>query len=269
MHAIWKGAISFGLVSISVRLSAATEDRSVRFHQVHRADGGRVRHRRVCSACDSEVALTDIIQGWDAGGGELVTLSDEDVTDLPLPSARTIDVLKFVPGDEVDPILYRRTYFLEPEAAALKPYALLREALRDAGRVAIVKIALRRREQLAAMKVRGDVIVLHTMRWPDELRTPDFGFLDGTVEVKDAELAMAASLIDSMSAGFDPVSLTDDHRAALQAAVEARRHGRPAAPADTQAAATRTSDLMAALAASVDRARERAATLSAPADGAP
>lgn len=255
MRAIWKGAISFGLVSITVRLYAATEEKSVRFHQVHRTDGGRVRHRRICSTCDTEVAMLDIAKGYDADGGDMVVLTDEDLAGLPLSSSRIIEVLEFVPAAEVDPILYNRTYFLEPDATALKPYALLRDALRDTDRVAVVKVALRQREQLAALRVRGETLVMHTMLWPDELRAPDFGFLDHEVVVKDSELAMAASLIDSMTGSFDPSRLTDEYRAALQEVLDAKLQGRQVAAPRTPSAATKGTDLMAALQASVERAQ--------------
>ncbi|MBM2620146.1 Ku protein [Actinoplanes sp. LDG1-06] len=254
MRAIWKGAISFGLVSITVRLYAATEDKSVRFHQVHRADGGRVRHRRVCSSCAEEVPMDDIAKGYDLGGGEMIVLTDDDLDGLPLAGSRIIEVVTFVPRAEVDPILYKRTYFLEPDPIALRPYALLRDALRNGDRVAVVKVALRGREQPAALRVRDGVLVLHTMLWPDELRTPDFGFLDTDVPVKPAELSMAESLIDSMSASFDPAELTDEYRVALREVLEARIEGRPA-PSPAEPAATSGVDLMAALQASVDRAR--------------
>jgi len=164
-------------------------------------------------------------------------------------------VLEFVPAAEVDPILYNRTYFLEPDATALKPYALLRDALRDTDRVAVVKVALRQREQLAALRVRGETLVMHTMLWPDELRAPDFGFLDHEVVVKDSELAMAASLIDSMTGSFDPSRLTDEYRAALQEVLDAKLQGRQVAAPRTPSAATKGTDLMAALQASVERAQ--------------
>jgi DNA end-binding protein Ku len=256
MRAIWKGAISFGLVSITVRLYAATEEKSVRFHQVHREDGGRVRHRRVCSVCDDEVAMLDIAKGYELGAGEMIVLTDADLADLPLSSSRVIDVLSFVPRAEVDPILYHRTYFLEPDATALKPYALLRDALRNGDRIAVVKVALRQREQLAALRVRDDLLVLHTMLWPDELRTPDFGFLGTDVTVKDAELAMAESLIDSMTSSFEPAALTDEYREALREVLQAKIDGRPVGATPAPPAATKATDLMAALQASVERAKK-------------
>ena len=198
MRAIWKGAVSFGLVSIAVKLYSATEEKDIRFHQVHRADGGRIRYKRVCSVCGEEVSYDDIAKGYDIGGGEMVILTDEDFAELPLSTSRAIDVLEFVPAEEIDPILFAKAYYLEPEGAATKPYVLLRDALTDSDRVAIVKIALRQREQLATLRVREGVLVLNTMLWPDEVRTPDFEFLGDDVSVRPQELAMASSLIDSI-----------------------------------------------------------------------
>src|SRR5690242_1501164 len=237
MRAIWKGAVSFGLVSITVRLFSATEEKDIRFHQVHRTDGGRIRYKRTCQTCGEEVSYDDIAKGWDAGGGEIVILTDEDFADLPLSSSRAIDVLEFVPAEQVDPILYNKAYYLEPENTAAKPYVLLREALTGTDRVAIVKVALRQREQLATLRVRDGVLVLNTMLWPDEIRKPDFGFLDDDVEARPAELAMAGSLIESMAADFDPTDYTDNYRAALQEVIDAKVAGREVvAPPEEEAA---------------------------------
>lgn len=256
MRAIWKGAVSFGLVSIAVKLYSATEEKDIRFHQVHRDDGGRIRYKRTCSVCDAEVSYDDIAKGYDIGGGEMVILTDEDFADLPLTTSHAIDVLEFVPAEQVDPILYAKAYYLEPEGAATKPYVLLRNALTDADRVAVVKVALRQREQLATLRVRDGVLVLNTMLWPDEIRTPDFGFLDDDIAVRPAELAMAGSLIDSMAGKFDPTEYADNYRAALQEVIDAKVEGREIVSSEQpEAAPSAAVDLMAALKASVDRAR--------------
>ena len=256
MRAIWKGAVSFGLVSISVKLFSATEEKTIRFHQVHRTDGGRIRYQRVCSVCGEQVGYDDIAKGYDIGGGEIVVLTDDDFAELPLSTSRAIDVLEFVPAEQIDPILFNKAYYLEPEGTATKPYVLLRDALSDSKRVAIVKIALRQREQLATLRVREGVLVLNTMLWPDEVRLPEFEFLDEPVEARPPELAMAASLIDSMTGDFDAGNYTDDYREALQEVIDAKVAGRevtaPAAPEEEPAQAV---DLMAALRASVERAR--------------
>ncbi|WBB93974.1 Ku protein [Verrucosispora sp. WMMC514] len=266
MRAIWKGAVSFGLVSIAVKLYSATEEKDIRFHQVHRADGGRIRYKRTCQVCGEEVSYDDIAKGYDIGGGEMVILTDEDFADLPLSTSHAIDVLEFVPAEQVDPILYNKAYFLEPEGAATKPYLLLRDALTDSERVAIVKVALRQREQLATLRVREGVLLLNTMLWPDEIRKPDFGFLDEDLKIRPPELAMATSLIDSMAGDFHPDEFTDDYRAALQEVIDAKVEGREVVqPEEVEEAPAAAVDLMAALKASVERAR--AARGEAPAGG--
>src|SRR5207247_9314306 len=174
MRSIWKGAVSFGLVSIAVKLYSATEEKDIRFHQVHRDDGGRIKYKRVCSIDGDEVEYDDIAKGYDLGGGEMVILTDDDFAQLPLTTSHAIEVLEFVPAEQVDPILYNKAYYLEPDGAAGKPYVLLREALERTDRVAVVKVALRQREQLATLRVREGVLVLNTMLWPDEVRKPDF-----------------------------------------------------------------------------------------------
>jgi DNA end-binding protein Ku len=256
MRAIWKGAVSFGLVSIGVRLYSATEEKDIRFHQVHANDGGRIRYKRVCDIDGAEVPYEDIAKGYDIGGGEIVILTDEDFADLPLTTSHAIEVLEFVPAEQVDPMLYAKAYYLEPEGTATKPYALLRDALTEVDRVAIVKVALRQREQLATLRVKDNVLVLNTMLWPDEVRTPNFGFLDEDITVRPQELAMAESLIDSMAGDFAPEVYTDNYREALQQVIDAKVEGREiVAPPEEEAAPAAAVDLMAALRASVERAR--------------
>src|ERR671929_1038161 len=226
MRAIWKGAVSFGLVSIAVKLYSATEEKDIRFHQVHRTDGGRIKYKRTCQVCGEEVTYDDIAKGYDIGGGEMVILTDEDFADLPLTTSHAIDVLEFVPAEQVDPILYNKAYYLEPDGTAAKPYVLLRDALRRTDRVAIVKVALRQREQLATLRVRDDVLVLNTMLWPDEVRQPEFGFLDEDHTVRPQELAMATSLVESMAGDFQPDEYSDNYREALQQVIDAKVEGR-------------------------------------------
>ncbi|GIE89386.1 Ku protein [Actinoplanes regularis] len=257
MRAIWKGAVSFGLVSIAVKLYSATEEKDIRFHQVHRTDGGRIKYQRTCAIDGEAVSYDDIAKGYDIGGGEMVILTDEDFADLPLSTSRAIDVLEFVPAEQIDPMLFAKAYYLEPEGQAAKPYVLLRDALRDADRVAIVKIAIRQREQLATLRVRDDVLVLNTMLWPDEVRAPEFGFLDDEIETRPAELAMASSLIDSMAGDFQPDEFTDNYRSALQEVIDAKVEGREVVqPEEPEEAAPAAIDLMAALKASVERAKK-------------
>jgi len=256
MRSIWRGAVSFGLVSIGVKLYSATEDKDIRFHQVHVTDGGRIKYQRVCSIDGEPVEYSEIAKGYELPDGQLVILTDEDFDELPLSTRREIDVLEFVEADQIDPIHFEKTYYLEPDGPATRPYVLLRDALENAGQVAITKIALRQRESLAALRVRDGVLVLHTMRWPDEIRTPDFGFLDEDISVRPQELQMAEALISSMSGDFDPTEFTDDYRAAMESLIEAKTTGGDVQPvpevADTGAAVV---DLMSALRASVERAR--------------
>jgi len=257
MRAIWKGAISFGLVSIPVKLYTAIEERDISFHQVHREDGGRIRYRRVCSIDGDEVPYSDIAKGYELPGGEMVVLTDEDLADLPLSTSRTVDVLSFVPLDQVDPIYFARTYYLEPEKTAAKPYVLLRDALERSGMVALVKVAIRTKESLATLRVRDGVLVLETMVWPDEVRAPEFDFLDDGVTVRPQELSMAESLIESMAGDFDPTQYHDEYREALQQVVEAKIEGREVVEPPTEVAAETSPavDLMAALRASVAAAK--------------
>jgi DNA end-binding protein Ku len=256
MRAIWKGAVSFGLVNVPVRLFAATQEHDIRFHQVHRADGGRIRMKRICSACGEEVSYDQLAKGYEAEDGRLVVLTDEDFEALPLATGHEIDVVEFVPTEQVDPVLYGRSYYLEPDSRAAKPYALLREALETTERVAVVKVALRQRESLAVLRVRDRVIMLQTLLWPDEVRAADFAILDEDVELRPQELRMAASLVDSMATDFEPDSFEDDYQKALSDLVEAKLEGAAPAPMETtEAASTEVVDLLSALQASVDRAR--------------
>ena len=258
MRAIWKGAISFGLVSIPVRLYSATEEKDVSFHQVHRADGGRIKYKRTCAIDGEEVPYSDIAKGYELDSGETVVLTDEDLADLPLSSAKVVDVLQFVPLDQVDPIYFARSYFLEPDKAAAKPYVLLRDALETSGMVAVVKVAIRSREQLATLRVRDGVLVMETMLWPDEIRTPDFAFLDEDIAARPQELAMAESLIESMAGDFEPDQYHDEYREALQQVIDAKIEGREVVEAEPEAAAGggEVIDLMAALRQSVAAAKQ-------------
>ena len=257
MRAIWKGAISFGLVTIPVKLYSATEEKDVTFHQVRRSDGSRIKYKRIAAVDGEEVAYGDIAKGYELPSGETVVLTDEDFKDLPLTTSRAIDVLQFVPLEEVDPIYFAKSYYLEPEKNGTKPYVLLRDALAQSDKVAIVKVALRSREALATLRVREGVFVLETMLWPDEVRTPAFDFLDEDVEVRPQELAMAGSLIETLSGEFDPMQYTDYYREALQAVIEAKVAGREVVqPENAQPTSGTVVDLMAALRASVEAAKK-------------
>jgi DNA end-binding protein Ku len=246
---------------VPVKLYSATENHDVRFHQVHGADGGRIRYKRVCEVCGDEVEYADIVKGFETEDGELITLDEADLESLPAASGnREIDVMEFVPSDEVDPLLLDRSYFLEPDSKAAKPYALLREALRTTDRMALVKVAIRSRETLALLRVRDKVIVLQTMLWPDEVRTPEFDILDAEVELRPQEMQMASSLVDSMGAEFDPSRFTDEYRDAMIELIDRKRstgdtREAPVAADSGSTGADSMTDLLTALQRSVEAAK--------------
>src|SRR6201997_2650725 len=248
MRSIWTGAISFGLVVIPVKLYAATEQRDVTFRQVHRKDGARIQFRRVCTLDGEEVPYSDIAKGYELPTGEMVVLTDEDLADLPLVTAHRIEVLHFAPSAQVEPIYANKAYYTEPDPAGVRAYVLFRDALENSG-----KVALRQREALAALRVREGVITMETLLWPDEVRKPDFGFLDEDIEVRSQELKMASSLIDTMTEDFDPDQFHDTYREALEVVVQAKIEGndiiRPAGLAAV--APTQPADLTEILRASV------------------
>ncbi len=252
MRSIWKGAVSFGLVSIPVNMYSATESKNVAFHQVHEADAGRVHMKRVCSVDGEEVPYTEIAKGYETDDGRMVVLSADDFAGLPLPSAKTVEVLEFVPLQIIDPIYFDRSYFLEPQQGGVKAYLLLRDALRESGRVAIAKIAVRQRESLAVLRLYGDVMLLNTMLWPDEVRKPEFGFLEReSPRPRPQELNMAETLISALAEeSFEPDKYVDEYRTAVESLIEAKIAGNEVAEV-TASSEGEVLDLMAALAASV------------------
>jgi DNA end-binding protein Ku len=256
MRAMWKGEISFGLVMIPIRLYAATEHKDIAFRQVHRTDGGRIKFRRVCSIDGEEVPYSDVAKGYELPDGEMVVLTEEDLADLPLPTAHNIEVLHFSPAEQLDPIMWERSYFTEPEPKGARAYALLRDALERSGMVAVARVALRQRETLAVLRTRDGVLVLVTLLWPDEIRVADFEFLDEDIEVRSQELKMASSLIESMTVDFDPSAFSDSYREALEELVEAKVEGhevaQPAPVREDQPVISLADALKASLAAAGD-----------------
>src|SRR5215813_3020092 len=254
---MWKGGISFGLVMIPVRLYAATEQKDIAFRQVHRADGGRIRFRRFCSVCGEEVPYEDVVKGYELSTGEMVILDDEDLADLPLPTTKSIEVLHFAPAEQLDPILFNRSYYVEPETAGARAYVLLRDALEQSGKIAIAQVALRQRESLATLRTRDGVLVLETLLWPDEVREASFPFLEQDIEVRPQELTMASSLIDSMTSDFDADAHHDGYREALIEVVDAKIQGRELAqPGALEIAAAPSTSLADALRASLAAAQQ-------------
>jgi DNA end-binding protein Ku len=257
MQAIWKGVISFGLVTIPVRLYAATESKAIPSHQVHSTDGGRVQYKRVCSVDGAEVPFEEIVKGYEVGAGELVVLSDEELADLPAPSSRSIDVISFLPIEAIDPIYFDRSYYVEPERTVTRPYLILRDALQRSGRVSIVRFSLRLRETLGVLRASGGVLILATMLWPDEVREPRFSFLtDDERLAADDEVAMAEAFVDALAAeSFDPSQYRDPHREALAGLIAAKGSGRDVSGTPQRRAGSEPADLMAALRASVEAAK--------------
>ncbi|MCW2854879.1 MAG: end-binding protein Ku [Marmoricola sp.] len=265
MRAIWKGAVSFGLVSVPVKLYSATENKDISFRQVHARDGGRIKYQRICSLDGEEVAFADIAKGYETEDGEMVILDDSDMAELPAASSREISVEKFVPSDQIDPMLFEKSYYLEPEKTGAKPYALLRAALEQADRMALVTVSLRNRMSLAVLRVRDDVIVLQTMMWPDEIRSPDFGAID-VDDAKPAEVKMANMLVETLAGDFDPGEFEDDYREAVEALVAAKISGGEVKAAPTaRKSSGEVVDLLAALQRSVDAAKTARGETPAPA----
>jgi len=256
-HSIWKGAISFGLVSIPVRLFSATEEKDVSFRQVHAADGGRIRYKRVCSVDGEEVPYSDIAKGYELPDGDMIILDDEDFADLPISTSRAVDVLTFVPAEQIDPVQFGKPYYCEPTGDA-KPYVLLRDALDNSEKVAVVKVALRNRERLATLRPRDGILVLQTMLWPDEVREPSFSFLNDDVTIRSQEMTMAESYVEALAGDFEPEQYTDDYREALQEVIDAKTAGREVVrPAEPEVDDSKVLDLMDALRRSVDAAKQQ------------
>ncbi|QCB51096.1 Ku protein [Rhodococcus sp. PAMC28707] len=220
MRSIWKGSIAFGLVNVPVKVYSATETHDIRFHQVHAKDGGRIKYDRVCSECGKSVQFADIDKAYDSPDGERVILTDEDFDKLPSAERHEIPVLEFVPTEQIDPILYDKSYFLEPDSSSPKAYVLLRQTLLDTERTALVHFTLRQKTRLAALRVRDNTLVIQTLLWPDEVRAAEFPSLDDAPEARPQEVKMATSLVESMSTDFDPTEYTDDYQIELRKLID-------------------------------------------------
>jgi DNA end-binding protein Ku len=265
---MWKGAISFGLVSIPVAVYPATEEKSLKFNQLHDEDMGRIRYQRVCELDGEVVAFEHIVKGYEYEKGQYVVLTDEDYDAVPVESSRLIDIHQFVDADEIDPIYYKKTYYLVPEESGVKAYALLRQAMEEDGRVGIAKVSFRDREHLAALRFKEGAFVLETMFWPDEIRDASFEELDKAAHAKPRlqEIQMAKTLIDNLTDEFDPTQFKDEYRQALLEIVEAKVEGREVeAPPEPEE--TKVVDLMEALKASVEATKSKAAAGSSSKSG--
>ncbi|MEV0975950.1 Ku protein [Streptomyces sp. NPDC049915] len=256
MRSIWNGAISFGLVSIPIKLVNATESHSISFRQIHTEDGGRIRYRKFCELEEREVTQSEIGKAYEDADGSIIPITDEDLASLPLPTAKTIEIVAFVPADRIDPLQMDAAYYLAASGApAAKPYTLLREALKRSNKVAIAKYALRGRERLGMLRVVGDAIAMHGLLWPDEVRAPEGVAPDADVTVRDKELDLADALMDTLGE-VDLEDLHDEYREAVEEVIAAKVSGVAPPEAPEPAAGGTVLDLMAALENSVRAARE-------------
>jgi DNA end-binding protein Ku len=263
MRSIWKGSLSFGLVNVPVKLYSATEDHDVSLHQVHDEDGGRIRYQRKCEICGKVVDYEHIAKAY-VDGEETVILTDDDIAALPVERSKDIDVVEFVPSDQIDPIMFEKAYYLAPDSKSNKAYVLLRRTLEDSDRTAIVQFALRQKTRLAALRVRDDVLVLQTLLWEDEVREARFPELDETPRISADELKMGRQLVDSFASDFTPEKFTDEYQEQLKTLIEAKLEQGDAL--DTEATFGRETegggevlDLMEALRRSVETKRSDAA----------
>lgn len=257
MRALWKGAITFGLITIPVRLYPAVSEKGLKFNMLHGEDGGRIKNKRECSKCGKEVTWDEITKGYEFAKDQYVMFTEEELESVAVDSIHAIDVVSFVPLEEIDPIYFNKTYYVAPEPSGLKAYKLLADALEAEGQVGIAKVALREKEHLATVRLKGDVFVLETMHWPDEIREPEFEELDKNIEVRDAEVKMARQLVQQLSSDFDPGAFQDEYRVALEKLVEQKVEGEEitlAAPPEEEP--TKVVDLMEALKASVEQAKK-------------
>ena len=255
MRSIWKGSLTFGLVNVPIKVYSATEEKDIRFRQVHGEDMGRIRYSRVCEKCGKVVAFEDIEKAFEGDDGQLVLITQEDLETLPVDRSHEIEIVEFVPSDQIDPLMFDKPYYLEPATNSPKAYVLLRKTLEQTDRIAIAKFALRQKQRLAVLRVRDDVLVVQTLLWPDEVRKPDFVGLGDDVAVSDKELKMAVSLVDSFAADFDPDEFVDEYRAELEQLIDAKLEGGEAFAQEESGTGedAEVLDLLAALQRSVDR----------------
>lgn len=261
MRAVWTGAITFGLVNVPVKAYSAVEDHDIRFHQVHDADGGRIRYERKCEVCGKKVEYKDIDKAYEEDG-DTVIITDEDLKSLPEAANKEIEVVQFVPSDQVDPIMFERSYYLEPEGKSPKSYLLLRQTLEDTDRTAIVTFALRQKTRLSALRIRGKVLVLHGLLWADEVREMDFQGTKSRAKIKDQELKLSAALVEQYASDFTPEEFEDEYQIELRKLIDAKLE--EGDTLDTEATfgeveeegdEAEVIDLMEALKASLDKKR--------------
>lgn len=265
MRAIWKGAIAFGLVNVPVKVYSATEDHDISLHQVHNADGGRIRYQRRCEVCSKVIDYSDIEKAYE-DDGRTVVLSKEELKSIPAENSHEIEVVQFVPSEQLEPMMFEKSYYLEPDSKSPKAYVLLRRALEDTDRVAIVQFALREKTRLGALRIKDDVLVLQSLLWPDEVREASFPALDESVRISAQEREMSAALVESMAADFEPEHFTDDYQVQLRKLIDAKLEQGDSLNTDETFGAEageggkgEVIDLMEALKRSLDRKRGRGA----------
>ncbi|KSU75816.1 DNA end-binding protein Ku [Pseudarthrobacter enclensis] len=271
MRAIWKGAIAFGLVNVPVKVYSATEDHDISLHQVHNADGGRIRYQRRCEVCSQVIDYSDIEKAFEEDG-RTVILSKDELKSIPAENSHEIEVVQFVPSDQLEPMMFEKSYYLEPDSKSPKAYVLLRRALEDTDRVAIVQFALREKTRLGALRIKDDVLVLQSLLWPDEVREANFPSLDADIRISAQERDMSAALVESMAADFEPESFTDDYQVQLRTLIDAKlEQGESLDTEETfgveagEGGKGEVIDLMEALKRSLDRKRGGSASSSSPA----
>jgi len=259
---MWKASISFGLVTIPVKLYAATESKDVRFHLLHSVCHTPVQYRKWCPQCDQEVAPEAIVRGYEYDRGRYVEVPEADLESIPIAAAHTVDIVDFVRLEQIDPIYFEKTYFLEPGEGGAKAYALLRRAMESTGRIAVARVVIRSKESLAAIRIYDQgVLAMETMRFPDEVRSPA-GLLGPEPSLRPQEVDMASSLIGSLAGEFTPEKFKNEYRQAVLDLVQAKATGQEVVQAEERPARGRVADLMQALQASIRHAEaERAAAL--------
>jgi DNA end-binding protein Ku len=272
MRAIWKGAIAFGLVNVPVKVYSATEDHDISLHQVHNTDGGRIRYQRRCEVCSKIIDYSDIEKAFE-DGGRTVVLSKDELKSIPAENSHEIEVVQFVPSEQLEPMMFEKSYYLEPDSKSPKAYVLLRRALEDTDRVAIVQFALREKTRLGALRIKDDVLVLQSLLWPDEVREANFPALDASIKISPQEREMSAALVESMAADFDPDHFTDDYQIQLRTLIEAKLEKGDSLDTDEtfgveagEGGKGEVIDLMEALKRSLDRKRGAGSAAAADTD---
>jgi len=254
-RALWKGAVSFGMVTIPIKLYTATEEKDIAFNQLHKTDGVRIKMQRYCPEDEQVLELSDIVKGYEISPGNYVILDPEDFEKVPVNTTHTVEITDFVPLEQIDPIYYQKTYYIEPDKVGMKPFALLREVLKDSQLVALAKVTLRQKEQLCTLRVYDDIIALETMFYPDEIRTTAGLDAPGEMEISEKEMQMAKSLVEMLKSDFEPEKYRDNYREALLELIQQKAEGQEISR--PKPAAGKVTDLMEALRASVEAARAR------------